>query len=148
MPTQAHTHHLLTLIMSNEVRWPSVDGQTNKVLEGAERSRDARPHSFPPPVEGDHLLSLSVRGQATGTITDHSPSAAADQTDELMTAFQELNTSISISLSSSAFAHFTAAFHKSQQFLTNISCHERCSITHVLFTCLCASVTIRHIEAC
>lgn len=55
------------------------------MLERAERSRDLRPDSFPPPVEGDHLLSLSVRGQATGTITDHSPSAAreSDLTDGL-----------------------------------------------------------------
>lgn len=55
------------------------------MLEVTERSRNLRPDSFPPPVEGDHLLSLSVRGQATGTITDHSPSATvgSDLTDGL-----------------------------------------------------------------
>lgn len=49
------------------------------MLEGAERSGDLRPDSFPPPVEGDHLFSLSVRGQATGTITDHGQSATGAQ---------------------------------------------------------------------
>lgn len=55
------------------------------MLEGAERSGNLGPDSFPPPVEGDHLFSLSVRGQATGTISDHSPSAtvSSDLTDGL-----------------------------------------------------------------
>lgn len=55
------------------------------MLEVAERSRYLRPDSFPPPLEGDHPLSLSVRGQAAATITDHSTSAArgSDLTDGL-----------------------------------------------------------------
>lgn len=55
------------------------------MLEVAERSRYLRPDSFPPPLEGDHPLSLSVRGQAAGTITDHSTSTArgSDLTDGL-----------------------------------------------------------------
>lgn len=74
------------------------------MLERAERSRSLRPDSFPPPVEGDHLLSLSVRGQATGTITDQQPIGKpgrvgdSDLTDGLQkTAFHQLPTLISIS---------------------------------------------------